>query len=107
MRTALAYGMHTDMPVQRLGEAQVERCRRIWWTVYILDRQMTSLMGLPQSVHDGNIHCQLPVFPESNQRTTTLDMHIKLARVIAEISNGMCPPFCSQGYQTNARHLFG
>lgn len=48
---------------------------------------MTSLMGLPHPIQDAEILCQLPVFPESNQRTTTLDMHIKLSRVIAEINN--------------------
>lgn len=48
---------------------------------------MTSMMGEPQSIQDRDIHCQLPVFHESNQRTTTLDMHIKLARVITEINN--------------------
>jgi proline utilization trans-activator len=89
MRTAHGYGMHTDMPVAQLGEDHVQRCRKIWWTVYVLDRQITSLMGSPQSVQEEDIHCQLPVFLESNQRTTTLDMHIKLARVIAEIHNSM------------------
>ncbi|KAK9779929.1 putative Fungal-specific transcription factor domain-containing protein [Seiridium cardinale] len=89
IRTALSYGMHTDMPVAQLGEGHVQRCRKIWWTIYVLDRQMTSLMGEPQSIQDGDIHCQLPVFHDSNQRTTTLDMHIKLARVIAEINNSI------------------
>lgn len=87
MRTALAYGMHTDMPVVHLGEPHVQRCRRIWWTVYILDRQMTSLMGLPQSIQDGDVHCQLPVYQGSPQRTASLDLHIKLARLIAEVNN--------------------
>ncbi|POS75227.1 hypothetical protein DHEL01_v206381 [Diaporthe helianthi] len=87
MRTALAYGMHTDMPVVHLGEPHVQRCRRIWWTVYILDRQMTSLMGLPQSIQDGDVHCRLPVYQGSPKRTASLDLHIKLARLIAEVNN--------------------
>jgi proline utilization trans-activator len=104
MRTALAYGMHTDMPVAQLGEDHVQRCRKIWWTIYVLDRQMTSMMGLPQYVQDMDIHCQLPVFPESNQRTTTLDMHIKLARIIAEINNSMflLPHVCPMEIFTHA-----
>ncbi|KAI1861304.1 uncharacterized protein JN550_010983 [Neoarthrinium moseri] len=89
MRTALCYGMHTDMPVAQLGEEHVQRCRKIWWTVYVLDRQMTSLMGLPQSVRDQDISCQVPIFQESNQRTTTLGMHIQLARVVTEINNNV------------------
>ncbi|KAH7075944.1 Zn(II)2Cys6 transcription factor [Paraphoma chrysanthemicola] len=86
MRIALAQGMHTDMPVADLGDATVQRCRKIWWTVYILDRQMTSLMGLPQNIRDDDITCRLPSFPSSAQRGAALDMQIKLARVYAEIS---------------------
>jgi proline utilization trans-activator len=93
MRMALGEGMHTDMPVGHLGEAAVERRRKAWWTVYILDRQMTSLMGLPQSIHDNHIHPQLPTFSGSPQRTMALDMHIKLSRIIAEINSSMILSF--------------
>jgi proline utilization trans-activator len=90
MRIALAQGMHTDMPVTDLGEPLVQRCRKIWWTVYILDRQMTSLMGLPQNIRDDDITCRLPSFSGSAQRAAALDMQIKLARIFAEISRSRC-----------------
>ncbi len=86
MRIALAQGMHTDMPVENLGEALVQRCRKIWWTIYILDRQMTSLMGLPQSIQDNDISCRLPTYSSSDQRAPALSMLIKFARIFAEIS---------------------
>lgn len=89
MRIALAQGMHTDMPVENLGDALVQRCRKIWWTVYILDRQMTSLMGLPQSIRDDDISCQLPTFSGSSQRAAALNMQIKLARIYADIARSM------------------
>lgn len=85
MRIALAEGMHTDMPVENLGEPLVQRCRKIWWTVYILDRQMTALMGLPQSIQDDDMSCQLPSFNGSSQRAAALNMQIKLARIYALI----------------------
>ncbi|KZL76341.1 Zn(II)2Cys6 transcription factor [Colletotrichum tofieldiae] len=84
---AMNYGMHTDMPVMDLGPGLVQRCRKIWWTVYVLDRQMTSLMGLPQSTLDEGVYCQLPSYPGSVHRTTALSMQIKFARIIAEISS--------------------
>ena len=86
MRLAMAQGMHTRMPVEHLGEKEVQRCRKIWWTIYILDREMTSLMGLPQSINDDHIHTELPVFAEA-QRTQSLHMHIKLSRIVAEINS--------------------
>lgn len=87
MRMAMAEGMHTQMPIEHLGENVVQRCRKIWWTVYILDREMTSLMGLPQSLSDDHINTLLPEFPGSLQRTAGINMHIKLSRIIAEISS--------------------
>ena len=82
-------GMHTDMPVENLGEPLVQRCRKIWWTVYILDRQMTSLMGIPQSIRDDDISCQLPDFVGSTQRAAALNMQIKLARIYGEMARSM------------------
>ncbi|KAJ5889418.1 hypothetical protein N7504_010228 [Penicillium tannophilum] len=89
MRMAMAEGMHTQMPVEYLGEDLVQRCRKIWWTVYILDREMTSLMGLPQSIGDDHINTLLPAFPGSAQRTAGINMHIKISRIIAEISSAV------------------
>ncbi|KAJ5657435.1 uncharacterized protein N7484_001084 [Penicillium longicatenatum] len=89
MRMAMAEGMHTQMPVEYLGEDLVQRCRKIWWTVYILDREMTSLMGLPQSLSDDHVDTLLPAFPGSAQRTAGINMHIKLSRIIAEISSAV------------------
>ncbi|RGP73191.1 positive activator of transcription [Fusarium longipes] len=89
MRVALGQGMHTDMPVDQLGDGIVERSRRIWWTVYVLDREMTSLMGLPQSVHDDDIHPALPHFGGSKQRVAALHMQIRLCRSIASVGRGV------------------
>ncbi|KAJ5321532.1 hypothetical protein N7476_004534 [Penicillium atrosanguineum] len=86
MRMAMAEGMHIQMPIEYLGENLVQRCRKIWWTVYILDREMTSLMGLPQTLNDDHVNAHLPAFPYSIQRTAAIGMHIKLSRIIAEIN---------------------
>lgn len=86
MRIALIQGMHTDMPVTNLGGAVVQRCRKIWWTIFILDRHMTSLMGLPQSVRDEDISCKLPDYQGSPQKVAALNMQIKLARVHVDIA---------------------
>jgi proline utilization trans-activator len=83
------------MPEGALGHALVQRCRRIWWTVYVLDRQMTSLMGLPQNISDNDISCRLPEFPNSAQRAAALGMQIKLARIYADISRSRSSPFRS------------
>lgn len=86
MRIAMSYGMHTSMPVEVLGYDTVQRSGKIWWTIYILDREMTSLMGLPQSINDRYVQTQLPVFSDPSE-TMSLGMHIKLSQIIAEVSS--------------------
>ncbi|KAE8308255.1 hypothetical protein BDV41DRAFT_581645 [Aspergillus transmontanensis] len=91
-RIAQAQGMHTDMSAEHLGDAIVQRCRRIWWTIYILDRQMTSLMGLPQSIRDDQLHHQLPYFPGSPQKAIALGMQIKVCQIMDEINSSVYGP---------------
>lgn len=76
------------MPRQHLGDHLVERSRKAWWTAYVLDREMTSLMGLPQSINDDDVHPSLPHFSGSSHRVTALNMQIRLSRTIAAINRG-------------------
>ncbi len=52
LRMALENGMHTEMRSKQVGEAMSQRCRKVWWTVCILDRQMCSPMGVPMAIAD-------------------------------------------------------
>ena len=86
LRMALGQGMHTDMPIQVVGEVALERLRRVWWTVYILEREMTSLEGLPQSIHDDDVLTALPTFSGLVQQHAELSMRVRLSRVITTIN---------------------
>ena len=89
MRLALNYGLHTNFEVDRFGSASVERIRRAWWTVFILDREMTAIAGLPQSIEIQDVYCQLPAFSGSVTRTSALKMQLKLSQLIADINRSM------------------
>jgi proline utilization trans-activator len=65
------------------------RCQKIWWTVYVLERQISVLLGTPLSMSDNDIGTSLPVFPDSSLRTATLDIHVGLSKVFSRIVNGM------------------
>ncbi|KAL3951730.1 hypothetical protein ACCO45_013447 [Purpureocillium lilacinum] len=89
VRMAMSQGLHTDVPTEQLGEAIVQRYRKVWWTVYVLDREMTSLMGLPQSVRDEDVHTQLPTFQGDPFRTAAFIMRTKLSHFIASIDRAL------------------
>lgn len=84
-RIALVEGFHTSMQGQSLGDAVVERCRKIWWTIYVLDRQMTSLLGVPIALREDDISAQLPGFSGSSSDVAICDIHVRLSRVMAQV----------------------
>ena len=81
MRTAIAFGFHTDMPTNQHARDVIERCRKIWWTTYILDSHMSALMGLPRTMNERDISAHLPDFDGSMHRTRALHIHIELANI--------------------------
>ncbi|KAL2276143.1 hypothetical protein FJTKL_01314 [Diaporthe vaccinii] len=89
MRLALNYGLHTNIRADRFGSASVERIRRAWWTVFILDREMTAVAGLPQSIEIQDVYCQLPAFSGSVTRISALKMQLKLSQLIADINRNV------------------
>ncbi|KXS98756.1 hypothetical protein AC578_9030 [Pseudocercospora eumusae] len=89
LRKALDNGLHTDMQGQRISEPRKERARKIWWTVHLLDRQMSCLQGLPLALRDEDITARLPSYSGSSQKVAVLEAHIKLSQVMAMIVNNI------------------
>lgn len=91
MRTAISFGFHTDMPTHQHSNEVLERCRKIWWTVYILDSHMSALMGAPRTINERDISAQLPTFGSSPHRLRALQIHIKLANIENTIQQSRSP----------------
>ncbi|RFN53337.1 hypothetical protein FIE12Z_2401 [Fusarium flagelliforme] len=85
LRNALEHGMHTEMQSSALDKSYVQRCRHMFWTIYILERQMGSLMGLPLSISDDVISARFPDFPGQPERLEALKIHVDFCRVLAKI----------------------
>ena len=84
MRLALEQGLHTSSTFeeqQRGNVSEGERYREAWWTVYMLDRHMSSLMGAPVALADDEITAQLPSFAGYPQKRVALEMQVRLSRV--------------------------
>ena len=83
----MEHGMHTEMRSQHVDPVLAQRYCMVWWTVYILDRHMSSLMGVPMNVSDELITAELPSFSGQMERSTAMDIQIQLSRVLAQILN--------------------
>lgn len=90
---ALDNGLHTDMQDRHIPEETVQRARKIWWTVHLLDRQLSSLQGLPLAMRDTDISAELPSFQGSVQNVSILNIHLQLSSILAMIvTSSWSPP---------------
>lgn len=60
LRTCLVLGMHVDSQSDTLSRFEIEHRRRLWWTVYMFERMLSSKAGLPISFTDYTISTELP-----------------------------------------------
>lgn len=73
------------MSNRNIADPMRERCREIWWTIYILDSHMAALMGVPQSLSEHDVTAQLPEFAAHTSKSLALGIHVKLARATSSI----------------------
>jgi len=61
LRLSIMLGLHRKIPGNSpLTPPEREHRIRVWWTVYILDRLMSSKVGLPTMIQDKDIDVQSP-----------------------------------------------
>jgi proline utilization trans-activator len=93
MRMALTMGVHRSLPTEAaFPPIEREHRRRVWWTLYTLDRLCSSILGYPLLISDSAIDVELP----SNDGLTATDQeefadpahvvaNVKLARITGQI----------------------
>ncbi|RLV86223.1 Proline utilization trans-activator [Meyerozyma sp. JA9] len=60
LRSALILGWHVDAEKGSLNKYELEHRRRVWWTVYMYERMLSSKAGLPLSFTDDSVSTELP-----------------------------------------------
>lgn len=60
LRAALLLGWHVDADKENLNRFELEHRRRLWWTVYMYERMLSSKAGLPLSFADASVSTELP-----------------------------------------------
>ena len=61
IRAAQDLGLHRS-PARGAGEVlKEELCRRVWWSVYGLDRLLSVCLGRPMGVEDDDCDCEMPL----------------------------------------------
>ncbi|KAJ5337834.1 hypothetical protein N7452_004562 [Penicillium brevicompactum] len=85
IRIAQLDGLHTELPEHELGVETVSRCRNLWWTLYVMDRHVSSSLGLPMTTQDSDITTTLNPAPAGSRPDATLSLHVKLSYLFSSI----------------------
>ncbi|CAI7587813.1 unnamed protein product [Penicillium glandicola] len=101
LRMALGLGLHRSLPTDtKLCPVDREHRKRVWWTLYTLDRLCSSNLGYPLLISDAVIDVELPtnegLIPaelEEFADPSHLVANVKLARITGQILNDIyCLP---------------
>ncbi|KAL7955780.1 hypothetical protein V8C34DRAFT_316216 [Trichoderma compactum] len=85
LRIGLSQGFHRELTGASLTAKELHRHRRGWWTLYILEKRFSSLMGAPNSIQDGEITVQLPEPDHNHGDHQMFGLHVRLTRLLADV----------------------
>ncbi|TDZ49627.1 putative sterigmatocystin biosynthesis P450 monooxygenase stcS [Colletotrichum trifolii] len=92
LRKALAIGLHLEPDDPGLGEDEREMRRRLWWSIYSLERTVTIKLNRPRSISQDIITARMPQ-PLSRDKSQKFDnvlhqiANAQLVRIIDKISD--------------------
>ncbi|CAG8389428.1 unnamed protein product [Penicillium salamii] len=85
IRLCIIEGLHREPPSELFGHRFARHCRDIWWSAYVLDRQLAAVIGCPTSIQDSQVTCALPTSYDESKDVRYMTMHIKLAKIVGQI----------------------
>ena len=77
--------MYTEMHGLCLDEAYVQRCSLMWWTIYTLERRMSSLLGVPMGISEESISASFPSISQEIHGANVLEMQVMLCQILAKV----------------------
>ncbi|KAF7552408.1 hypothetical protein G7Z17_g4366 [Cylindrodendrum hubeiense] len=84
-RMSLVFGLHRERPTDGVWSPETaSRCHKVWWTVYILDRNFSSTMGVPMSIHEEDITTPMPD-RDGAQNDVALYIHVRISGLISQV----------------------
>ncbi|EHA47676.1 C6 transcription factor [Pyricularia oryzae 70-15] len=89
LRMAISLGLHQEVPDATLTEEDREHRRRVWWSVYSLDRILSVKAGNPITIQDEDIGVKPPSKLASEPEycpAVVLRHYTELSRILGEVN---------------------
>ncbi|KFX87264.1 hypothetical protein V490_08384 [Pseudogymnoascus sp. VKM F-3557] len=101
LRMAISMGLHQEVPDQNLDDRAREHRRRLWWSVYSMDRILCVKSGNPLTIADQDIGVlppsRLPDEPEMCPATVLLH-YTELSRILGKIMKNLYRRTSTENY---------
>ncbi|KAJ5164184.1 uncharacterized protein N7500_006014 [Penicillium coprophilum] len=89
LRLAIALGCNLREIDQRCLPSQSAHRLRLWWTVYMLDRRLSSGLGLAAGADERQLQTELPRNAMGFQSPIALAINVRIARVTDDIMSSL------------------
>ena len=76
-------GLHTELPEAEIGSDALNRGYNLWWTIYVLDRHLSTSLGLPTSIQDSDITTPLKSPREASAKDATLGLQVRMSQLVS------------------------
>ncbi|EXJ96272.1 hypothetical protein A1O1_01398 [Capronia coronata CBS 617.96] len=93
LRMAISLGLHQEVDDPGMDMGEREHRRRVWWSVYSMDRILSVKSGNPVSIHDEDIDVNMPSPIPGVDRDPSpprvLAHYTQLSRILGRIGEGI------------------
>lgn len=84
LRVSVTQGLNQAFP-EALRPPNVEYMRRLWWTVYCIDRKSAALLGNPSVMRDEDISIPMPAIKQGDESQNAFAIHAALSSHLGKI----------------------
>lgn len=105
LRLAYVEGIHLHIPNDIVDAAFARRCNKAWWVVYILDREFTVMIGVPDHYAEDEITAPMgvPGAHESDLLKQGCHLRIRLSKLTAKTCTGELKRFLTSMHWTDVK----
>ncbi|KAH7390853.1 hypothetical protein DE146DRAFT_145154 [Phaeosphaeria sp. MPI-PUGE-AT-0046c] len=102
VRICIELRLHCQQGDRNISDAEVQRCRRVFWEAYLLDRFSSSMLGRPYAIDDAVIDIDVP-----DQLSGSPFSHVvRLGRITSEMHVAIFFPELERSVTGNeAKHV--
>ncbi|RDW77513.1 hypothetical protein BP6252_05566 [Coleophoma cylindrospora] len=84
---AAANGLNRRYDEKRHTSAEFQYRTKLWWTIYVIERKLSSLIGVSPGLPDEDIALRRPAITGSNEEELPMAFHVEISSQLGHILN--------------------